>query len=123
MKKILAAGVAWALPVLALAQNVDTTNINAAIRALITTVNLVIPLMLAVAVVVFIYGVIRYVLAADDINRSKAVNRIVWSVVSIAAILAVWGLARLLINVFGIDPRSIDPSYYPVVDPDFTGNP
>ncbi|MBX4198282.1 pilin [Candidatus Parcubacteria bacterium] len=102
MKKFLLAAT-WALPAFVFAQSIDTTSLNDSIQALIRTVNLVVPLLLAVAVVVFIWGVIVYILAQGDIERKKAVGRIVYSVIAIAAILAVWGLARLLIDVFGLD--------------------
>jgi hypothetical protein len=118
MKKILATAVVWTLPLLALAQTndtVDTGNINAAIQNLIKTVNLLVPLMLGVAVIVFIYGVIKYILAEKDLDRKKAVDRIVWSVVGIASILAVWGLARLLISIFGLKPTDLTPDLVPSV--------
>jgi hypothetical protein len=122
MKKLLVAST-WLLPTLAFAQ-VNTGPLEQAIKAFIRLVNLVIPLLLAVAVVVFIYAVIKYILlAGSEIDRKKAVQQLVWSVVAITVILAVWGIARLLIGLFGIDPRSIDPSYYPIVDPRTNGLP
>lgn len=119
MKKILLSllvlGVV-AVPALVSAQ-VRTEKLNQTVTQLTNTVNLIIPLMLAVAVVVFIYGVIRYILAEGEIDRNKAVGRIVWSVVAIAAILAVWGLARLLIDVFGLRPQQLQTNETPVVIP------
>lgn len=105
-----------AVPALVSAQ-VQTEKLNQTVTQLTNTVNLIIPLMLAVAVVVFIYGVIRYILAEGEIDRNKAVGRIVWSVVAIAAILAVWGLARLLIDVFGLRPQQLQTNETPVVIP------
>lgn len=103
-----------AVPALVSAQ-ADTTKLNSTITSLTDTVNLIIPLMLAVAVVVFIYGVIRYILAEGEIDRNKAVGRIVWSVVAIAAILAVWGLARLLIGVLDLDDSKLKQEEVPGV--------
>jgi hypothetical protein len=119
MKKLLLAST-WLLPALVLAQTnqsvqISTGAINTTIDALIGTVNRIIPLLLGIAVLVFIWGVIKYVLAASDVERGKAVSRIVWSVVSLAAILAVWGLARLLINLFGLQPNDLSPGLIPRV--------
>ncbi len=105
-----------AVPALVSAQ-VNTTQLNQSVVSITNTINLIIPLMLAVAVIVFIYGVIRYILAEGEIDRNKAVGRIVWSVVAIAAILAVWGLARLLIEVLGLDSGGLQTNEIPVVIP------
>lgn len=117
MKKFLLAAILFAVPALASAQ-INTGNLNRSVGNITDTINLIIPLMLAVAVIVFIYGVIRYILGQGEIERSKAVNRIVWSVVAITAILAVWGLARLLINIFGLNPQQLQRNEIPTVAPD-----
>ena len=122
MKKYLVALAAAFLPAIASAQGniqgsngVDTTNINNTITGLTHTVNLIVPLMLAVAVVVFIYGVIKYIIAKGGEDTKKARDLIIWSVVGLAAILAVWGLANLLINFFGLAPTQLNSGLLPSV--------
>src|SRR5438445_125578 len=114
MKKYLLAAALGMLPFTTFADNVvvgnnvDTTGINNTISSLTHTVNLIVPLMLAFAVVVFIYGVIRYVIAQGPEEAGKARGYIIWSVVGLAVILAVWGLANLLINFFGVKPLQLN---------------
>jgi hypothetical protein len=122
MKKYLLALLGF-LPAVALAQGgqpppevtVTTTNIDNTISALTHTINLIVPLMLAVAVVVFIYGVIRYIIAKGGEDTAKARSLIIWSVVGLAAILAVWGLANLLISFFGLTPTQLNNGLLPSV--------
>jgi hypothetical protein len=108
------------LPLVSFAQNVQpvvvtTTNLDTAIRNITNTVNLLVPLMLAVAVIFFIYGVIKYIIAKGGEDAGKARSLIIWSVVGLAAILAVWGLARLLVNFFGLTPTTLDQGLIPTV--------
>lgn len=119
MKKYLLAVAAGLLPLVTFAaQNtvtVNTNGINNAITSLTHTINLIVPLLLAVAIVFFVYGVIRYIIANGAEDAAKARGFIIWSVVGLAAVLAVWGLARLLINFFGLSPEQLTPDYIPTV--------
>lgn len=106
MKKYLIIG-ASILPSLAFAGGdgtVDLTNLNTAIRSLIGTVNLLIPFFVALAVLVFIYGLIKYVLSAGDAAaRVEARGYIIYGVIGIAVMLSVFGLVNLVRNTFGLD--------------------
>ncbi len=114
MKKILVVASAFLLPSLAFAQ-VNTSNLETTVHNLTRVANLLVPLFLAVAVVFFIYGVITFVIAGDKEKREGARGYIVWGIVGIAAILAVWGLARLLITTFGLQPAQLQPNDIPQV--------
>ena len=118
MKKYLLAVGLGLSPLVALATSQGTLvtgNLNSSIANLTHTVNLIVPLLLAVAVVFFIYGVIKFIIAKGGGEKSAARNLIVWTVVGLAAVLAVWGLARLLINVFGLNPTGLNATDLPSV--------
>ena len=114
MKKILVAVAALALPSVTFAQ-VNTSNLETTVRNLTRVVNLLIPLFLAVAVVAFIYGVVKFIIVKADKSKEEARSYIIWGVVGIAVILAVWGLARLLINTFGLAPQQLQTDEIPLV--------
>jgi len=62
-----------------------------------------VPLLITVAIVLFIIGVIRYVLNANDsTKREEGRNFMIWGIVGLFAIVSIWGLVKLLTNTFGI---------------------
>lgn len=65
--------------------------------------NLVIPVLITLGVVYFVWGVISYVVAGDDEAKKKGRDKIVYGIIGLAVIVAVWGLVKILTNTFGID--------------------
>jgi len=110
MKKLLIGASAFLLPAMAFAQGNTTggvaANVKAAVQNLTDAVNAVVPFFLAIAVVVFIYGVIKYVITPDAEGKKGARGYIIWGIVGIALILVVLGLAKLLVNTLGVPTGS-----------------
>lgn len=64
-----------------------------------------IPLLIAIAVVAFMWGVIILVLNPDsEEKKSKGKQFMVWGIVALFVILAVWGLVAVLSNTLGLKP-------------------
>lgn len=60
--------------------------------------------LVAVALVVFVWGMVVFTLnAGDEQARTTGRARMVWGVVGLFLIVAVWGIVALLGVVFGID--------------------
>jgi len=92
---IIITGLSFFLPVSVLAapesfkEFVSTTLLDIA--------NALILVLIALATLVFIYGVVRYVGAGGDAEAIKKARAfIIWSIVGLALILGVWGIARFL---------------------------
>ena len=63
-----------------------------------------IPLLIAIAVLVFLYGVVTYVLRAGDEEKQKESKWFaVYGLVGIFIIVSVWGLVNLLGRTFGLN--------------------
>ena len=80
----------------------------ATISDIITTVksitSLLVPLLIAIALIMFIVGVIKYITAgSDEEKRKEARNTIIYGVIGLFAIVAVWGLVGVITSTFGID--------------------
>lgn len=61
-----------------------------------------IPVLVGIAVLVFIWGVIKYLTAADDPEKAKeGMKTITWGVIGLFVIISVWGLVAILVNLFG----------------------
>ena len=63
--------------------------------------NSVVPVLVALGVVYFVWGVISYVIAGDEEAKAKGRNKIIYGIIGLAVIVAMWGLVRILTNSFG----------------------
>jgi hypothetical protein len=83
-------------------------------RSIIDVINtIVIPVLLAVAFLFFIWGVIRYFIfgATDSGKRAEGAQFILWSVIGFALIFSLWGLVWLLIYTVGVGPGGAPPPF------------
>jgi len=64
----------------------------------------VIPLIFALAIVLFVWGVVQYVINSDsESERAKGRNFMIWGIIALAVMVSVWGLVNIFTNSFGID--------------------
>ena len=63
----------------------------------------IIPLLFSLAVLIYIWGIIQYVIAEDDEGkRKKAKDTIVYGIIGLFVMISIWGLVRILGNTFGV---------------------
>lgn len=65
-------------------------------------INSIIPLLIALAVVYFIWGVVQYVLGKSDDAKSEGRQRMIWGIVGLLVIVTMWGIVAMLQYTFGI---------------------
>ena len=70
-----------------------------------------VPLILALAFIVFIWGTFRYFIldAGKDEGREKARNLMIYGMIGFFVIVSVWGLVNILVRTFDLDNRAPDP--------------
>jgi hypothetical protein len=104
MKKFLASAALFLFPVIAFGQTLEaaTGRLPNIINNLTRAANALIPFFLAIAVVVFIYGVIKYILATGADDKAVARGYIIYGIIGIAVIVSLFGLIRLLQNFVGL---------------------
>lgn len=70
---------------------------------LINTV--LVPVLLALAFIVFIYGVVsKYIFSNGDEGKvSEGHKLILWGIIGFAVILSVWGLVNIVVDTFGLN--------------------
>jgi len=67
--------------------------------------------LIGVAVVLFLYGIIKYVSSGDDeAKRKEAKNYIVYGIVVLFVMVSVWGLVNLLAGTFSGGTEHINKS-------------
>ena len=62
----------------------------------------ILPILIALGVVYFVFGVITYVIASDEEAKKKGRDRIIGGIIGLAVIIGVWGLVTILNNTFGL---------------------
>ena len=79
--------------------------------------NLIIPLLVLLATVIFIWGIVKYITAGGDEQRlEEAKNLIIWGIIALAAMVSIWGLVYILVGaIFGTNSLPGIPS--PSLDP------
>ena len=107
MKKFVYSAVSFLFPVAALAQTLNFEQLNTPISSLGNIINRLIPLIIGAAVLVFLWGVLKYVVSGDDAEkRADARGFMIWGIVALAVMVSVWGLVRILQNTFGVGSNS-----------------
>jgi hypothetical protein len=83
----------------------DLGGVGSVIDTVIGLMNKVVPLLIGIAVLVFLWGVLKYVIAGSDDagKRAEARGFMIWGIVSIFIMVSVWGLVGILQTSFGID--------------------
>ncbi len=80
-------------------------TITAIFNRLTQVFNLIIPFLVLLATVVFIFGVVKYVAAGGDEKKiEEAKSVIVWGIIALAVMVTVWGFVSIVIDaIFGAE--------------------
>jgi hypothetical protein len=99
MKKVLASAALVLAPGIALAQS--STYIDTYLGYIIKLVNAAVPLLITIAIIVFFWGVISYVVKSDPEGKEAARHTMIYGIIGIAVMVSVWGLVRILRETVG----------------------
>jgi len=64
---------------------------------------LIIPLIFALAVLVFVWGGVKFIQSTSTEDREKGQQFMLWGVIALAVMVGVWGLVAILGNTFGVN--------------------
>jgi hypothetical protein len=114
MKKAYAAVLA-ALPGVAFAQ--AASNITGLITQLQTWLNLLIPLLLTAAIVVFFWGLVKYIMAAGDEGAKESGKTLmIWGMIALFVMVAFWGIIGYFQSSLGLT-GTVTTTAAPVINP------
>jgi hypothetical protein len=66
-----------------------------------------IPYLLGIALLVFVWGVVKFMMSDDDNARNEGKRRIVWGIVGLFVIVSIWGLVQLVGTLMGINKAKV----------------
>jgi hypothetical protein len=104
LKKGLTSAGAFALPFLALAQDgaiTSATSFDTLFDYIAGFLNNATGLIVAIAFVLFIFGLLKYIRSAgDEKSRGEAKNIMVYGIIIMFLMISVWGFVKVLNNAF-----------------------
>jgi preprotein translocase subunit SecG len=110
-KRILASVAVSVLPLSVFAQTVNTQTVNTTyqgggvgglLKWFSGILSLAVPVIIALAVVWFIFSIFMYVIASNEEGKAKAKGQIIWGIVGLFIIVSVWGLVGILSSTFNL---------------------
>ncbi len=102
MKKLSLTLGLFLLPVFTFAQQLE--NVDNLVSSVGDIINKIIPIMFTIALLGFFYGLVKYIFGDQD--REAAKKTMVWGVVALFVMAAVWGLVNFIGDAVGIDRDS-----------------
>lgn len=74
--------------------------------------NSVIPMIFALAIVLFIWGVVQYVINdSEEGKKEKGKLFMVWGIIGLVVMTSVWGIVKVVGNTFGL--KTVIPKVSP----------
>jgi len=71
--------------------------------------NTIIIFLFLVATVIFLWGVVRYISAAGDEEKTKEARQmIIWGIIFLAVMVAVWGFVNIVLDFIFNDESAIE---------------
>lgn len=106
MKKALTAAL-YLSPMLLLAQELD--NLGGFTEELSSLIDTLIPIVFGLALLFFLWGLAKYILASGDEDAKETGKRImIWGIVALFVMASVWGIVGFLQGVFGVENNDIN---------------
>jgi hypothetical protein len=98
------------VPLLASAQTAASTvsGLGTVITSIRTVLNMLIPVLIALAVVYFFWGLVTYIRASgDEKARAAGKSQMLWGIIAIAVMVSIFGLVAWLQNTLGIQGGTV----------------
>lgn len=72
-------------------------DLRGLVAQIISTINLVIPVLVTVALVLFLWGIVRYVYKVGNTHSKEADRQIfLWGLLALFCMVSVWGIVSML---------------------------
>ena len=87
------------VPSLALATN----DISAILQTIFMWISWLVPVLITIAIIFFIWGVIQFISASDEEAKKLGRTRIINGLIGLFVIVAFWGIIAVVKNSFGLN--------------------
>lgn len=73
----------------------------------------IIPVIIGLALLVFLFGVFKYVISSDEDAKTKGRDFMIWGIIGLFVMTAVWGLVGLLDDTLNLDNATPNVPEFP----------
>jgi hypothetical protein len=97
------------MPLLAFAQNSTgcLSAVPGTIQKIICTIgnilDTIIPIVMVLGVLYFVWGVVTYVISGDEEAKKAGRERMIFGIIGLVVIVAMWGLVGIVTQTFGLN--------------------
>lgn len=89
------------------ASSVDFGWINSIVTSLSALITALVPVVIGLGLLFFIWGLVQYIAASgDEAAKEEGKRKMIWGVIALFVIVAVWGLVALLGELVGVGQGS-----------------
>ena len=102
------------VPLTIYAQNF--TYIYTFLDSVATVLFLLLPVLIGLALVVFVWGLVVFIAKADnEQERDAGKQKMVWGIIGLFVLVSIWGIILLLQNIVGVEgtPNGLGPPGVP----------
>ncbi len=85
------------------------TGFEGAVLVIKNAINVVLPIIISLGVLYFVWGVFQYVRTDDSSKQAEARSYIIWSIIFITVMVSVWGLVNIITTTFNLDSKTVPP--------------
>jgi hypothetical protein len=71
--------------------------------------SIIIPILIVLGVVYFVWGVVTYVISSDEEAKKTGRMRMIYGIIGLVVIVAMWGLVGIVRNTFGLGGGAQSP--------------
>jgi ABC-type dipeptide/oligopeptide/nickel transport system permease subunit len=90
-------------PTVSCAAGYSAGGIEAVICKIGSILNIIIPILIVLGVVYFVWGIVTYVISDDEEAKKAGTQRMIYGIIGLVVIVGMWGLVRIVTNTFGLD--------------------
>jgi len=84
-------------------QNIEPGTISKVICQVGSILNSIIPVLVVLGVVFFVWGVIMMVIGNDEEAKTKGRQKMIWGLIGLVVIVAMWGLVGIVTKTFNVN--------------------
>lgn len=64
--------------------------------------NMIVPIILLLGVVYFVWGIVQYVIKDDEEAKKRGKDKIIYGIIGLVVIVSMWGLVSIVVKSFGL---------------------
>ena len=80
----------------------DLSNLSGLITSVGDIINLLIPIVFALALLYFFWGLAKFILSSGE-DKEKGKNIMIWGIVALFVMASVWGIVGFIQSALGVD--------------------